>query len=273
MFLPTVNGGQQKWILSSCLVLLTLVYLLSIDVVLGGWQDDAWYVVLGKAIATGEGFRAISTPSPSAIPFSPPGFPALLSVAWTACPSFPENTVCLKLVPILFSLGFSVLSYLVLREAYWASRPFVGSVVVSGIHPYLTSYLCSTVMADMPYAFLSTAAVLVIQRYAHSQQMVGWHLPASIFLLAGSYLVRPLGLCLILAAGVYLLMMGKLRKALLICGGAVLLLIPWVYMSVKAPMGGDSGHPFSIPGGGLWLGSEDSSSGSTSWGGETGNLY
>jgi hypothetical protein len=62
----------------------------------GAFQDDAMYVVLAKAIATGEGYRMINLPgSPHATHF-PPGYPFFLSLLWRASPSFPANIVLFK---------------------------------------------------------------------------------------------------------------------------------------------------------------------------------
>jgi hypothetical protein len=46
-------------------VIVTLaVYLLRLDLVVGQYVDDAWYVMLAQSIASGQGFHLISAPTP-----------------------------------------------------------------------------------------------------------------------------------------------------------------------------------------------------------------
>jgi hypothetical protein len=141
--------------------------------------------------------------------------------------------VCFKLGPILLALGFSVLSYLVLRAAYGAHGGLAAAAVVAaGLQPYLTSYLGSTVMSDMPYAFLSMAVILLAEGYARGPGATGWRLVASVLLLAGLYLTRYVGISLILASGAYLLMRREPRKALYLWAATAVLLGPWLSFSL-----------------------------------------
>lgn len=48
----------------------------------GGWHDDGVYLLLGRALATGEGFRYVGVPgSPPAAKF-PPGYPLVVAASW-----------------------------------------------------------------------------------------------------------------------------------------------------------------------------------------------
>src|SRR5690349_20626555 len=61
-------------------LLCVLIYFLRLDQVVSYYYvDDGYYVTLAKALATGQGYRLINTPSGSLMPLYPPGFPALLS--------------------------------------------------------------------------------------------------------------------------------------------------------------------------------------------------
>ncbi|MEX2152119.1 MAG: hypothetical protein WD825_02210 [Gemmatimonadaceae bacterium] len=59
----------------------------------GSVQDDGLYVILGKALATGEGYRFINLPGAPAAVHYPPGYPTLLAILWAIFPRFPANTV------------------------------------------------------------------------------------------------------------------------------------------------------------------------------------
>ena len=63
----------------------------------GVFYDDGIYLVLGKALATGEGYRYLNLPGHPAATHYPPGYPALLALLWLVAPSFPENVAIFKL--------------------------------------------------------------------------------------------------------------------------------------------------------------------------------
>jgi hypothetical protein len=69
------------------------VYALRVDNVVGMFRDDAWYALLGKAIASGNGYSLINAPNPGITPIYPPFFPFLLSLVFRAIPAFPETSI------------------------------------------------------------------------------------------------------------------------------------------------------------------------------------
>src|SRR5687767_15703104 len=80
---------------SAILLAILAIYQLRLNTVAGLMVDDAWYVVLAKALASGEGFRLISSASTPIQPLYPPGFPAVLSLVMHFSPGFPQNVVLL----------------------------------------------------------------------------------------------------------------------------------------------------------------------------------
>src|SRR5262245_46551845 len=87
------------------------IYVLRLDPVVGLIVDDAWYVLLAKALATGQGYTLINSPTPGITPFYPPGFPALLAILFRLSPSFPDNVWLLKSVSIAAMFGTGLLSF------------------------------------------------------------------------------------------------------------------------------------------------------------------
>ena len=55
--------------------------------------DDATYIVTGKALAEGRGYRIISEPSEPNQTKYPVLFPALIACVWRVFPDFPGNAV------------------------------------------------------------------------------------------------------------------------------------------------------------------------------------
>src|SRR5262249_21285280 len=92
-------------------ILLLLIYILRIDQVVGLAIDDGWYVLLAKALATGQGYTLVNSPSPGILPLYPPGFPFLLSIFYRISPNFPENIWLLKSVSIAAMIGVGALAY------------------------------------------------------------------------------------------------------------------------------------------------------------------
>ena len=79
--------------------------------VLGAWQmvlgvcgvyhDDAIYVITGKALAQGYGYRLINLPGSPFQTKYPILYPALLSVIWKIWPAFPENLLAMQWLSLL----------------------------------------------------------------------------------------------------------------------------------------------------------------------------
>src|SRR3982074_3304075 len=81
------------------------VYALRLDRIAGLVVDDAWYVLLGRALARGEGVRLGGSATTAIMPVVPPGFPAVLAVIFRFSPDFPQNVLLLKSVSVAAMLG------------------------------------------------------------------------------------------------------------------------------------------------------------------------
>ncbi len=111
----------------SVLIFLT-IYILRVDRVAGMLLDDAWYVLLAKSLASGQGYRLINSPGAHILPLYPPGFPFLLSFVFRIAPQFPENYWLLKSVSIAAMLGIGLATYFHCRRTRqfpgWSCRCF-----------------------------------------------------------------------------------------------------------------------------------------------------
>ena len=70
--------------------------------------DDGAYVVTGKALAEGRGYRIISQPNEPAQTKYPVLFPALIACIWKLFPEFPANALALKLIAFCFCAAWWV---------------------------------------------------------------------------------------------------------------------------------------------------------------------
>src|SRR5437868_25532 len=111
---PPANPNKQRLILigagAVALAVALTIYLLRLDKVVGLVVDDAWYVLLAKALATGQGYTLINSPTPGITPFYAPAFPALLSTFYRISPNFPNNLWLLKSVSIVAMMGVGLLA-------------------------------------------------------------------------------------------------------------------------------------------------------------------
>jgi hypothetical protein len=74
------------------LVVATLVaWWASVPYVVGVWHDDGVYALLGRAIASGQGFHYTQLPGAPAATHYPPLYPLVLAAVWRLAPSFPDN--------------------------------------------------------------------------------------------------------------------------------------------------------------------------------------
>jgi hypothetical protein len=73
------------------LLVLAVALMVISAIPVGVFYDDGQYLILAKALATGEGYRYLNIPGHPAATHFPPGYPAFLAVLWWLWPSFPGN--------------------------------------------------------------------------------------------------------------------------------------------------------------------------------------
>src|SRR5436190_18042913 len=112
---PPASPSRQRLSLIgagvAALAVALTIYLLRLDKVVGLVVDDAWYVLLAKALATGQGYTLINSPTPGITPFYAPAFPALLSIFYRISPNFPNNIWLLKSVSIAAMMGVGLVTF------------------------------------------------------------------------------------------------------------------------------------------------------------------
>lgn len=224
--------------IGSLLVVLA-IYLLRIDRVVGLMTDDAWYVLLAKAIATGQGYSLINSPTPGILPLYPPGFPLLLSVAYRLYPSFPENLWLLKSVSIVaMAVSFLVTVRYLSRDRGMPDWVSVGVACATALCPPLLFLAVSTVMSDIIFMMFFLLTVYVVERCVESKGTSReWKLAMLAAALASyTFLVRSIAIALLAAALLYFLKERLVRSAIIFAAVSVLFASPWVvYSRMHAP--------------------------------------
>ncbi|MFN0087363.1 MAG: hypothetical protein ACKVX9_18380 [Blastocatellia bacterium] len=215
------------------------IYLLRLDRVVGLFTDDAWYVLLAKGLASGQGYSIVNSPTPGILPLYPPAFPFLLSLLFRISPDFPDNVWLLKSVSIAAMLGTGVLAYRYFvrdRElpAPWALAIAVGAV----LSPPLVFLATSTVMSESVFALVFLATIVVMERCVRAGSGARGMLlaVAGAALASAGFLTRSIAFSLVVAGGLYLLKARLVRSAIVFGAAVAIFAGPWmIYSRLHAP--------------------------------------
>jgi hypothetical protein len=210
------------------------VYLLRYDHVAGFMVDDAWYILLAKAIATGQGYTLINSPSPGIMPFYPPGFPFLLSLVFRVAPHFPQNLWLLKGVSILAAFGAGLVAYRYFARYRDLPQTVAAALAVAAVlNPSLVFFATSSVMSECVFTLTQLLVMVVIERCVRLRGAgAAWRWAAAGAALAAfAFLTRSLGVGLLAAVAIYLAKERLWRAAFVFGAGVTLLAGPWVIYS------------------------------------------
>lgn len=216
------------------------LYTLRLDTVAGLIGDDAWYVVLAKGIAEGSGPYVISSAGTQFLSqVYPPGFPAILSLAFLISPEYPGNVFLLKGISIAAMIGAGLLTYCYASRYRGVSPTIAATVaVVTVITPALVFLATSTLMSEAVFLFVEMAAVLLIERAAgavddrHGRRFA----MTAGALAAAAFLIRTAGMTIGLAAVIYFIWKRRWQSAAAYTATAACLVMPWmIYARTHAP--------------------------------------
>lgn len=125
----------------AAILLFAVTYLARMDRVIGMFQDDAWYVLLGKALATGQGYTLINSPTGGILPLYPPAFPFLISLVFRILPQFPENLWLIKSLSVaaMFLTGLACYRFFT-RYRSMPGISLIGVIEQCGACPWIGVY-------------------------------------------------------------------------------------------------------------------------------------
>ena len=215
------------------LLVLLLGYWQMVVGVCGVYHDDAIYVITGKALAQGYGYRLINLPGSPLQTKYPILYPALLSVIWKIWPSFPENLLAMQWLSLLAGAGTVALAYLYLVRFGYASRGVALIATLFCATSAFFLYFSTLTLSEIPYTFISILALWAIERQVRfpldktiSQIALG-------LLLALPFLTRVIGLVLVPAGLLTLYLAG--RRIRWVSLGAAFIVLPWILWMIIGP--------------------------------------
>lgn len=240
---PSAAAQSRRWITivsaTGAVALFLLVYLLRLDRVVGLFIDDGWYVLLAKAIASGQGYTLINSPTPGIPPLYPPAFPWLLSWVFRLAPEFPQNVWMLKSVSIVAALGVGVVTYFYFARTRALPRHSALAIAVATVLcPALVYVVTSTVMSEAVFMLAQLAAIAIIERgVRQGKEAQAWRYAVPGAACAAlAVLIRTTAVGLLAAVLLYLCKERRWRGALIFAVAVVLLIGPWmIYARRHAP--------------------------------------
>jgi hypothetical protein len=210
--------------------LFLVVYIMRLDPVVGQYQDDAWYTVLAKALATGQGYTLISAPASGIGAWIyPPGYPALLALAWRAWPEFPQNVWLLKSISIAAMFVAGVACYFYFARVRETPRHVAAGIALATVfNPAFVFLATSTLMSECVFTMAQLLAILTIERAVPMNKAGGgWPLVVLGTVLASfAFVTRAMGLTLLVGVFLYFLKERLIRGALVFAVIAGVLLGP-----------------------------------------------
>jgi hypothetical protein len=220
----------------------------------GVFHDDAMYVILGRALATGQGYRYLNLPGAPVASHFPPGYPLLLALVWRVAPDFPANVVVFKLLNAVFLCASAVIVMLLVRERLGSSRWAIATGLATAISvPLLV--LVTMVLSEPFFLALLLATLVVAERFVcrpdGSAPTEGPALARSALALGvfvgALTLVRSHGIALVPAICLLLARRRRWRDAVIFTACTLAVLVPWQWWNtvhagaLPAPLRGNYG--------------------------------
>jgi hypothetical protein len=140
------------------------VYGLRLDDTAGLFKDDAYYVVLARAIASGQGYSLISSAATPVLPAFPPGFALLLAPIVAALPNFADSVVWLKVFSIVAMIATGVMTFQYFRDREIGAGRAATIALITVLTPGFVFLATSTVMSECAFTLAMIAGAVALER-------------------------------------------------------------------------------------------------------------
>lgn len=201
---------------------------------LGVWHDDGVYLLLGRALAEGEGLRYLGVSGAPPAPKFPPLFPAVLAGVWKLVPEFPGNTPYFQMVNLGILVVAGALFYGYARRALGLPVPVaLSGTAVAWLSPGLWSLAVIPLSEPLFLLFL----VLCLWAATAAEEADGGGAGAMALFLGAfalAFHTRTVGVAVAVGAVGGLLWAGRRGRAAVAAVGAGLIASPWLIWSGRA---------------------------------------
>jgi len=217
---------------------------------IGGFYDDAFYVILAKSIATGQGYRNLNLPGAPFATHYPPGYPVFLAALWKIGPAFPANIVLFKVANAVFLTVVAAFAYRLGRERFGLSAGAALAATAAGTVTTPALYLSSMLLSEMMFlAFALPFLLWAEQRVTREEG----DLRGAVCLGACAgllFLIRSQAIALVGAVALVYAVRRRWRESALTIATATIVVLPWLLWvsahdaAFPALMRGDYGSYF-----------------------------
>lgn len=217
---PILHQFSSRTIFIFVLLLNLILSLFLFDPKLETGGDNALYLILGKSIISGQGFRDIHKPNQPAHTAVPPGFPFLMGIGQLL---FNNNFVAIKFIILLFSIGSLIIVYYLLRH-YLAQDYLLPLLVFTTIPLYLQYSFA--LLSEIPFLFVGLLSFYLLELALKKESLT--LLIASAVVVVSSYYMRAAGIAFIFAFATYFLVKRKFKYLLIYLAIVSVLVLPWL---------------------------------------------
>jgi hypothetical protein len=116
--------------------------------VIGAFHDDAIYVILGRALASGAGYRYLHLPGTPHATHYPPGYPALLAILWRVAPQFPDNVLLFERANACLLGVAGAVGYTLVRRCTQLRAPWAAAVAIVGTATVPSLALATVILSE-----------------------------------------------------------------------------------------------------------------------------
>ena len=216
---------RNRWVLIFLAIYL-LLSILTFDLRLYTGGDNATYIILAESLVTGRGYNDIHLPEESPHTKFPVGLPLLLSVPMLI---FGQNLLILKLSILILGV-ISIFFVYEIGAALFKHRINLVMILYLSI-PLLYVYN-HYVLSEIPYLCLSVAAMYLFMKARKDQPMFYC---LSFALAVYAYLIRTVGIALVIAMIVVLLVRKEYRYLIILLLIFLAVFIPWQIRNARLP--------------------------------------
>ena len=191
----------------------------------GVFQDDGIYVVLGKALASGEGYRYLNLPGAPYATHYPPGYPLFLAMLWKLSPEFPQNVAVFTFANAGFLALAAFAAFRFGRDRLGLSTLGSATVGIAGTVSIPALIFGVFVLSEPMFMALVMLVLIYAERVADDAEWRG----ALLVGLAGGAIamVRTTGMFVIPAFVLVLLVRRKYVPAVCAALACAVFVVPW----------------------------------------------
>jgi len=191
----------------------------------GVFQDDGIYVVLGKALASGEGYRYLNLPGAPYATHYPPGYPLFLAMLWKVSPQFPQNVAVFTFANAGFLALAAFAAFRFGRDRLGLSTLGSATVGIAGTVSIPALIFGVFVLSEPMFMALLILLLIYAERVAERAE---WRNALFVGLAGGALaMVRTTGMFVVPAFALVLLLRRRFLPALCAAAGCAVFIVPW----------------------------------------------